>query len=536
MKRLIALLTIMFTLGALWFTGAALADPAPAAEQVLHYETVPPDTLDPAKATSMPEQELIVNLFEGLTRLGPGDKPVPGAAESWTISPDGLVYTFTLRESKWSNGDPVTAQDFEYAWKRVLDPKTHSEYVFQLYYLLNGVEYNNSEIFNDDEVGVKALDDRTLQVTLEEPAPYFLALTSFPTLMPVHRKTVETRPLTWFFQPETLISNGPFRLTKKTDAQLELSRNPLYWDAAHTVLERVEIALEEDESQAAPQFSDGKLDILSYPENDHKKWRSHPGYKSELTFGTYYLYVNCQKAPLTDKRVRQALFLGINREKIAAEIIPTASPAYAFVPGGTPDLAPDTNFRTAGGNFLTTGDRSQDLAKARDLLAEAGYPGGKGLAVELLYNENAYHERIAKAIQDSWQKELGIKVKLVAKPWREALARLDAGDYELGRSGWIADYAHPLSFLKILAGGGGNNSSGWQNQAYDGLLAKAKAAQDPAASLAAMHEAEAILMDEMPVIPIYFYIHPVVYQPWVKGVRCSAMGYFDFKSAWIEAH
>ncbi|MDI6870085.1 MAG: peptide ABC transporter substrate-binding protein [Bacillota bacterium] len=539
MKRWLSLLVAMVMLLSLGVS--ALAAPAPKDQQIARYNNgTEPETIDPAKSTGIPEANIEINVFEGLTRLGPGDVPVPGVAYKWDISKDGLVYTFKLRKSKWSNGDPVTAHDFEYAWKRALAPETASEYAYQLYYIKNGEEYNSGKIKDASQVGVKALDDYTLQVTLKEPTPFFLSLCAFPTLMPVHKKFVEADPKGWFQKPETYIGNGPFKMAKwEHQSKIELVKSPTYWDAKNVKLEKVIITLVEAASTEQTMFETNQLDIydnIALPEVE--RWKKDPGAKFDPMLGTYYYIVNCENPKLKDKRVRQALFLAIDRETICEKILKAGQkPAYAWTPYGFPDVKKGTDYRTVGGNkFITTGDFKKDVEKAKKLLAEAGYPDGKGLSLEILYNTSEGHKKIAEAIQQMWKQHLGIEVKLTNQEWKVYLQSRDTGSFEIARAGWIGDYVHPMTFMDMMVTGGGNNDSFWGNAKYDELIKKAKNSVDPKVSFAAMHEAEAILMEEMPILPIYFYTNLNVYKPWIKGVQYSALGFVDFKTAWIEKH
>lgn len=518
-------------------TVAALAQPAPPEKQVVRFASVDPVTLDPAKATGVPEFTAIVNLFEGLTRLGPDDQPVPAAAESWTVSADGLTYTFTLREAKWSNGEPVTAQDFEYAWKRALAPKTACEYAFQLFYLKNAAAYNAGKLKDEAQVGVKALDDRQLRVELREPLPYFLSLVTFPTFMPVPSHLVKASKNDWTATPESLVSNGAFKLVQRDKSRLESVKNPLYWNAGSVRIERLVQVNTDSSGQEASLFDAGELDLLdNFPGEQYAKWAEDPGFKLEPYAGTYYFFLNCRRPQLKDKRVRQAILLGLDRERLISLVGEQQRPASALVPKGFSELSPGSDFRTTGGDYLTSGDRQTDLARARELLEAAGYPGGKGLKLELLYNTATSHTRIAESLRDSLKADLGIEVKLVGQDWRTYLQTRDRGKFDLARTGWIADYAHPLSFLETMTSASRNNVSGWANADFDVRIAAAKASQDPAVVFAALHEAEAILMEEAPLIPLYFYGNPNVYRPWVQGVVVSALGPIDFKSAWVEEH
>lgn len=537
MKRWLSLLVaavMVLSLGV-----AALAAPAPKGQQILRFPNgTEPETLDPAKSTGIPEANIELAVFEGLTRIGPNDQIVPGIASKWEVSKDGKVYTFHLRKAKWSNGDPVTAKDFAYAWERALRPETASEYAYQLYYIKNGEAYNSGKIKDASQLGIKVLDDYTLQVTLEAPTAYFTFLTGFPTLMPVHRKFVEADPKAWYTKPETFVGNGPFKLAKwEHNSQLELVKNPNYWDAKKVKLEKIVISLVDSNLTQEAMFETNQLDVLDdIPLPSLDRWKKDPGYKVAPYLGTYYYIVNTNK--IKDKRVRQALYLAIDRQTMVDKILKGGqAPAYAFTPNGFPDPSKKgADYRKVGGNFLTTGDLKKDIEKAKKLLADAGHPDGKGLTVDILFNTSESHKRIAEFIQQQWKVNLGVNATLSQQEWQVYLDTRDSDNFGVARAGWIADYVHPMTFMDMHVTGGGNNDSKWGNKKYDELIDFAKNTQNAKAAFKAMHEAEAIMMDEMPVIPLYFYTELHVMKPWVKNLSVSALGFWNFKEAWVEKH
>lgn len=542
MKRWLSLSMAMVMLLSI-LSVTALAAPAPKDQQVARYnDATEPETIDPATSTGIPEATIELNVFEGLTRIGAGDVPVPGVASKWEISPDGKVYTFHLRKSVWTNGDPVTARDFEYAWKRALAPETASEYAYQLYYIKNGEAYNGGKIKDASQLGIKVINDYTLEVTLEAPTPYFLFLAGFPTLMPVHKKFVEADPKAWFTKPETYVTNGPFKLAKwEHQSKIELVKNDKYWDAKKVKLEKIVFSLIPSNTTEESMFETGQLDILdNIPLPSMDRWKKDPGFKLDPMIGTYYYIVNCKKIP--DKRVRQALFLAIDRNTLVEKVRKNDGhqPAYGWSPPGFTEPDKKSDFRKVGGTFITTGDLKKDIEKAKKLLAEAGYPDGKGLpAIDILYNTSEAHKKIAEFVQQQWKTNLGIEAKLAQQEWQVYLDSRDTGNYTTARAGWIGDYVHPMTFMDMMVdpkGKNTNNDSFWANAKYDELIEKAKTTADQKAAFKAMHEAEAILMDELPLIPLTFYGNPNVYKPWIKGVEYSALGFVSFKNTWIEKH
>lgn len=510
--------------------GAGNAD-----EAVITYNVgTEPETLDVAKSTGKPEATIQMALFEGLTRLDENNTPIPGMAEDWEISEDGLTYTFYLRDAKWSNGDPVTAHDFEYAWKRLLDPNTAAEYCYQLFYVKNGEAFNAGEA-TADEVGVKALDDKTLQVELESPTPYFLSLTAFPNLYPVHVPTVEADPENWAGSVDTLIGNGPFQAVNWEHHQkFEMVKNPNYWAADDVKIDRLIFTMVESETTELAMFDAGQIDIAENPPIEELSRLLSDG-TAELfpDLSIYYYMFNVEQKPFDDPRVRRAFALAIDRQALIDNVTQAnQTPAYAIVPYGIPDAKPGDDFREIGGDYF-----KEDIEEAKRLLAEAGYPDGKGLPeIKILYNTNEAHQKIAEAIMEMWKQNLGVEnISLTNQEWGVYLNSRKAGDYQVARAGWAADYADAMTFLDMWTTGNGNNQTNWGNPEYDALIKEAKSNPDPEARVKAMHDAEAILMEEMPILPLYFYTNVNMYKPWVKGVVVPMVGgYQEFRWAYIE--
>lgn len=505
--------------------------------QVLtHNIGVEPETLDPAKMKGIPEATVAYALFDGLTRMT-AEGLQPAVAESWEVSPDGLTYTFHLRNTKWNNGDPVTAQDFEYAWKRVLDPDTASEYAYQLYYIKNGQAYNEEKIKDPEQVGVKALDEKTLQVTLENPTPYFLSLTSFYTFFPVHRATVKAHPDNWANSPETLIGNGPFNLAGwKHHAKIEAVRNEKYWDAENVKLDKVVFTMVEEASTYLTMWENGQIDsIESPPMSDIPRLATEGKLKSYPQLCTYHYIFNTRKPPLDNPKVRKALSLAIDRKKIVENVTKGGEvPALGFVPGGIPDAKPGSDFRKIGGNLF----KDADIKEAQELLAEAGYPGGKDFPeIEILYVSSESHKMIAEVVQEMWKKNLGIKnVTLTNREWQVYLEKRMKGDFQVAFSLWVGDYLDPMTFLDVFVTGGPYNNGGWSNGEYDRLIKLAKTTFEQEDRMEAMHRAEEILIDEMAVMPVYFYVLNVCVKDYAHNVYWNPLGPPDFKQAWISKH
>lgn len=511
-----------------------------------------PPSLDPRVTTGLPESHVEIALFEGLMRLDEKGNAIPGAAERYEVNDDATVFTFYLRDGlKWSNGDPLTAEDFVWTWKSVLDPLLASEYAYQLYYIKGAEEMNTFtsdpkwENASDEEIkaeferlaqnfGAVALDDKTLRVTLEAPTPYFLSLTAFHVYYPVHRASVEANPEAWFRNPDTLVGNGPFKLVSWTDKdKVIVEKNPNYWGANEVKLDKIEFYLIEEESTATTMFENGELDIIESGVNTAELDRLKEQYPNELKIlpdlGIYYYLFNVEKEPLNDKRVRQALALAIDRNAIVTQITKGGQvPAYALVPEGIPEGNGD--FRLNGGDLF-----QEDVEKARQLLAEAGYPNGQGFpTLTILYNTSEGHQRIAEAIQEMWKNNLGINVQLTNQEWGVYLDSRSTGDYEIARAGWIGDYIDPMTFIDMFVTGGGNNDTNWGNAQYDALVNTAKKSADAAERYKAMHEAEAILMDEMPIMPIYFYTRVIMVSEDVEGWSMPLTSPLNLRDASIK--
>jgi oligopeptide transport system substrate-binding protein len=505
--------------------------------QVLNYNlTTEPKVLDPARSTGLPEARVEHACFEGLTNFGVNDRPIPGAAARWAISSDGKVYTFYLRpNAKWSNGDPVTAHDFEYAWKRLLNPKTGSAYAGNLYYLKTGEAFNAGKIKDAGAVGVKAKDNQTLVVTLKAPCSYFLALTVQPSLYPLNRKVVEANPK-WDSDPKTYVGNGPFKLVNWVHQEkLELAPNPYYWNKAKVKLKKLVCYTIEEQSTGLTMFETGQLDLLDeLPRQEIPRLQREGLIKLSPDIGTYYYLINVKKEPYKDARVRKALALAINRGQIIKYVTKGGEKAsLGFVPYGVPDITATSEFRTTGGQCFKDGD----LVQAKKLLAAAGYTDPKKFpAIQILYNTSETNKQIAEAIQEMWSKGLGINVTLTNQEWKAYLESRKNGNFQIARASWIGDYVDPMTFLDLWASDNGNNYSGWSNANYDKLIAKAKITGDAKARFKLLHAAEKLLMAEMPIIPIYYYTRPYLISKWAKGVRYSAVGLVDFSGAYILAH
>ncbi|MCH3965913.1 MAG: peptide ABC transporter substrate-binding protein [Clostridium sp.] len=501
-----------------------------------------PKSIDPGLCNTIEGAHVIENAFEGLTDMDGQGKIQPGVAEKWDVSSDGLTYTFHLRKNaKWSDGKAVTAKDFEYAWKRALNPKTASEYAYQLYYLKNGQAYNEGKV-GADQVGIKAKDDYTLVANLQDPTPYFLYLTSFTTYKPIRKDAVDKSPDAWATKADTYISNGPYKMVEyKQKDSLNFEKNPNYWDAKNVKIERVEFKTLENASSYYAAFKTGDLDLIDKPPaTETPNLLKNGTAKAYPYFGVYYYMANVSPQAasvnpeaakvLGNVKVRKALSLAIDRSAIVKDVTKSGEkPATSFVPG----VVSDSN----GGEFKNKEylPEKADIAQARKLLAEAGYPDGKGFpTLEVLYNTDQTNQNIAQAVQDMWKKNLKINITLRNVERKIQISELLKHNFVVGGSRWIADYNDPMTFLDMFTTTGGNNMPGYSNPSYDKLIGQAKSEPDTSKRAKLIHQAEDILMNDAPVIPIYEYSEVVCINKKLKGVQITPIGSFILKGASLQ--
>ncbi len=507
------------------------ATAAPAAEQNLVVNVGPdPDTIDPALNSAVDGATLIIHAFEGLYTLDDKGTPIPGQAESVDISDDGLTYTFHLRDGlKWSDGQPLTANDFVYSWNRAISPDTAADYAY-MFEAIKG--------FDEGKLDVTAKDDKTLVVTLNSKTPYFLELTAFPTFSPVRQDIVEADPESWATKVDTYIGNGPYKMTDWVPGSyITYTKNENYWNYAALGPDTIKFVLMADDASILNAYMNG--DILfadSMPNDEISTWQDKADFHKQGQLGTYYVSFNVTKAPLDNKLVREALTLAVDRDYIAVQIGQAGQvPAGAFVPIGMTDAEAGKEFRDVGGDYFdpTASGYAANLQKAKDLLAEAGYPNGEGLpTLEYLYNEGTGHQQIGEALQSMWA-EIGVKVDLVSQEWSTFLNSRKNGDYEIARNGWLADYNDPITFLDMWITGSGNNDAQWSNAKYDDLISQVKASSDPAERMKLMHQAEDLIFDDWMLCPIYYYVDIYLQNPKVEGVWSSPLGYKYFMYAKI---
>lgn len=581
-------------------------------------------TVDPALVSGQPEGRVINSLFEGLVRLTPYDRtPVtggpeewPGVAEHWEVSEDGKTYTFHLRsEAKWSNGDPVTAEDYRYSMRRFLSPITAAEYAKQGWYLQNGKKFNSAGAYLEpgdpvevelnlkagehetrigelvkgkllrkepetmpeeakerdqvqqkffvaaggqeacyviadpsrgdlvpdgaqacrmvtldfDEVGIRVVDDHTLITELENPTPFWLQLLGFYPLFPVHRGCLEEFGSPDWTRPENIVTNGPYRIGfRRPRDRVRLVKNEQYWNRDNIALETIDALSVEKTTTSLNMYMLGEVDWIQEPPANllRELMTSDPprdDFNPARQFGTYYYKLNVKRGALADKRVRQALSLALDRE----DIIRTAvrgpqEPAFHLVPPGLPD-------------YTSPSCPPMNRDRARKLMAEAGYPGGSGFpSIEILYNTHEAHKAIAELVRKQWQQQLGITVTLRNEAWPAYQDRLRMTNYDLGRQAWIGDYNDANTFLDLYVSDNENNQTNWANNEYDRLIKAAEEEADVEKRAQLLHDAEVILMDEMPVIPIYFYYSRNLVRPYVRGFYNNLQDIHPLHALWID--
>ena len=487
-------------------------------------------TLDPHQANGMPEHHVIAALLEGLVApaMDNPDADAPGAAASWDHK-DFTVWTFHLQpKGAWSDGTPVTAHDFVYAYQRILSPEMAADYGQMLYALVNAEAFNTGKLTDISQVGVKAINDLTLQLTLTGPAPYFPGMLKHYAWFPMPRHVIEkfggmTKRDTLWFKPGNNVGNGPFQLKAwHFTHYVAIERNPHYWDATTVKLNEIHFFPISSDATEERAFQDGQLHITEIvPLNRIPYYKTRPDvYRETTSLATYFYRVNTTKPPFNDKRVRRALALAIDQESIIRNIMRAGQkPATGLTPAGCAQ------------GYETPKSVAFNPDEARRLLAEAGFPDGKGFPkFDILINTSEAHRSVAEAIQEMWKKQLNIPAGILNQDWQVYLDSQRKKDYAVARAGWVGDYADPLTFLGTLRSTDGNNNTGWASARYDELLNQSSKEADATKRYAMLHEAETLMLGEMPVLPIYWYVRYYLVRPEVKGWKESVLEHRCYKA------
>ena len=503
---------------------------------ILHYGNgAEPQGLDPHVVTGVPENHIVRALFEGLAVKNPKTlEPEPGVAERWDISKDGTVYTFYLNpNAKWSNGETMTASDYVWSWNRALHPDTGSLYAYMLYPIVNSEAYSKREITDFNEVGVKALDDQTLQVTLNAPTPYFLQLMDHYSTFAVHPETLlkhgkMTDRFTPWTRVDNIVSNGPFTLEEwSLNRRIIIKKNEHYWDRDNVALNGVYFYPTENVISEERMFRAEQLHYTAVvPLDKIPDYRQRPDspYVQAAYLGTYYYLVNTDRPPVDNVLVRRALSYALDRDTLTRTVLQdTAIPAYSITPPDTLGYNPPQLF-------------DYDPAKARELLAEAGYPNGQGWpGLEIIYNTQEAHRKIAVAVQQMWKRELNIDVTISNQEWKVYLNSVSQREFQVARRGWIGDYVDANNFLDLFITDGGNNNTGYASEEFDEIILNlAPKAQTRDERYGLFYKAETMMMNEMPIIPIYTYTSKHLIHPSVEGIYPNLMDSLNLK--YVKLH
>jgi oligopeptide transport system substrate-binding protein len=544
MRTLTAALTLI--VASVSLAPAAFAQRETAVESGLRTQTLhlgngaEPADLDPQVSTVFTDYLILISLFEGLTIIDEATSlAAPGVAERWNISPDGLTYTFHLRENgRWSNGDPVTAQDFATSYQRILSPPSSagpglaSEYAYMLYPVKNAEAFNTGKLADFSQVGFRVVNPRTLEITLERPTPYLLALVAHQAWFPIHPPTIlkfgklDERGTRWT-QPGNLVGNGPYTLKEwQPNARIVVAKSETYWDAAATKLRSVVFYPNENIATDEKNFRAGQLhityDLLPEKIPTYRKHSPSP-LRVDPLLETLFIRFNTTKPPFDNKKVRQALARALDREIICRVLLSgSRQPAHFFTP-------PNTAGYTAAARVPS------DFGAARKLLAEAGFPGGKGFPpVEIQMNTDGINKKVFEAVQEMWRHELGINVRLTNNDFRVYLDAQRTLSYQISRSRWVGDYNDPTTYLDMFVTGGTNNQTGWSNTEYDRLIQDASRTLDQTVRFDLLQKAETILLDEAPIAPVFFGTRTFLIHPSVKGWVPSLLGIHRYQKVWLE--
>lgn len=498
-----------------------------------------PETLDPHLNSAIDGANMIIHAFETLMTVDKDGKIVPGQAESYEVSDDGLTYTFHLRKDlKWSDGTPLTANDFVYSYKRFVNPETAAPYALDMLGTFKG--YEEASKGNVDALGVSAPDDNTLVIEMSAPCVYFDKLVTHGSMTPVNKATIEAKGDQWTLTPETYVSNGPLKMTEWVPgSHIIMSKNENYWNADAVTVNSVKFVLMEDSNASYSAYKAGELVMIKdVPSQEVPNLKGTEEFHVDPLMGTYYLSFMTQKAPFDNPDVRMALSLAIDRDYVANTVMQgTYTPATNFVGPGISDLEDGSSFEevtranNGGKDFFNIGNHEADLAKAKELLAKAGYPDGQGFpTIEYMTNDTAYHKPVAEYLQSAF-KEIGVNMDIKIVEWSTFTPTRRNGDFQMARNGWVYDYDDPSNMLNLLITPSGNNDGKYSNPEYDALIKEANSTADKAEHYKKLHEAEMILLNDAAMMPVAYYTDFYLQNTKLQGTWHSPYGYWYFMYA-----
>ena len=499
-----------------------------------------PETLDPALNSAVDGGNTIITVFETLLIINENNEAVPGQAESWTTSEDGLTWTFTMRDGlKWSDGTDLNAKDFEYSFKRMADPDTAAPYAETCLGMIDG--FDAAQAGDTDALNVKASDDgKTLTIVLAYPCSYFDKIVAFAAMSPVQKATVEANGDAWCTSPDTYVCNGPFMITEWTPSErIVLTKNPNYvggWDSSKIVSESITLLLLEDSSASFAAYNSGEAQLIKDVPTDEipslTKAEDGGDFYVDTILGTYYVSLNLKRDAFKDAKVRRALSLAIDRDYVANTIMQgTYSTADSIVGPGIVDE--NGYFHDNGNAPYISADYEANLAEAKKLLADAGYPNGEGYpTLEYSTNDAGYHVPLAEYLQQAWS-DLGITLTISKMEWSSFTAARRAGEYDVARNGWVMDYNDPSNMLDLFCSGNGNNDGKYSNPEFDAAIEASRVA-DVSEHFAQLHKAEDILMEDTGCLPIAYYNDYWLQSPALKGTWHSPYGYWYLQYGYIE--
>ena len=510
-----------------------------------------PETLDPALNSAIDGANTIITIFEPLLLINENNEVVGGQAESWETSEDGLTWTFTMRDGlKWSDGTDLNAKDFEYSFKRMVDPNTAAPYAETCLGMIDGFEEaagfpdadgNPTAEPNPDALNVKASDDgKTLTIVLSYPCSYFDKMAAFATMSPVQQATVEANGDAWCTSPDTFVSNGPYMITDWTPSErIVLTKNPNYvggWDSSKIVSDTITLLLLEDSSASFAAYNSGEAQLIKDVPTDEipslTKAEDGGDFYVDTILGTYYVSLNLQRDAFKDAKVRKALSLAIDRDYVANTIMQGTYSAADSIVG--PGIVDESGYFHDNGNApYISADYEANLAEAKKLLEEAGYPNGEGYpTIEYSTNDAGYHVPLAEYLQQAWG-DLGITLTINKMEWSSFPPARRAGEYDVARNGWVMDYNDPSNMLDLFCSGNGNNDGKYANPDFDAAIDASRVA-DSAEHFAQLHKAEDILMEDMGCLPIAYYNDYWLQSPTLKGTWHSPYGYWYLQYGYIE--